>query len=200
MDIILEGISKSYGTHAVLRALSLRIPSGSVFGIMAPSGAGKTTLLRLIAGLERPDEGRILGADGRIAMVFQENRLLPWGTAAGNIRAFCPGLRREEILCALSDVGLEGCADLPVPSLSGGMARRVALLRALLSAWDILLLDEPFKGLDDDARQLAIDAVLRRRAGRTVLLVTHDLCEAQALGASVYRLPDLAREGGHSLA
>ena len=194
-DIVLEGVCKSFGGQTVLKDLSLRFPGGEVSCVMAPSGAGKTTLLRILMGLERPDAGRITGLEGAVTgAVFQEDRLLPWATASGNLRFACGRLSGPEIRRALAELGLAGSEARPARELSGGMARRVALLRALMAENDVLLLDEPFKGLDEETRRLAMDALLRRRAGRTAVMVTHDRTEAEALGARIFTLPARPRE------
>ena len=131
-DIRIEGLSKRFGDKVVLRDVSLRFPAGRVSCLMAPSGAGKTTLLRILMGLETADEGRVTGLEGaRIAPVFQEDRLLEGLDAAGNIRLVTPGLSDPDAAVALRDFSLEAVAGQPVSELSGGMRRRVALLRAL---------------------------------------------------------------------
>lgn len=189
-DIVCRGLRKAYGSHVVLDGVSLRFPAGAVTAVMAPSGAGKTTLLRLIAGLEKPDAGVLSGTDGtRFGFVFQEDRLLPWGSALGNVRFANGALSRAEILRAMEEMDLAEAADQPAGTLSGGMARRVALLRALLAENDVLLLDEPFKGMDPALREKVTGCVLRRRAGRTLILVTHEAEEAEAMGAACLRLP-----------
>ena len=196
-DILLKGISKSFGVHAVFRDLSLRFPAGRVSCVFAPSGAGKTTLLRLLCRLETPDAGSIRGTEGvRFGVAFQEDRLLPWGSALGNVRFANRNLTRREAEAAMRAVGLTE-PDQLASELSGGMARRVALLRAVLAENDCLLLDEPFKGLDGETRGRVIGFLLSRRLGRTVILVTHDPGEAEAMGAEIFPLPRLegARHG-----
>ncbi|MBQ6374018.1 MAG: ABC transporter ATP-binding protein [Clostridia bacterium] len=188
-DIRIEGLSKRFGDKVVLRDVSLRFPAGRVSCLMAPSGAGKTTLLRILMGLETADEGRVTGLEGaRIAPVFQEDRLLEGLDAAGNIRLVTPGLSDPDAAEALRDFSLEAVAGQPVSQLSGGMRRRVALLRALLSDGEVLLLDEPFTGLDADTRDRVIDAMLGRIHGRTALVVTHDPEVAERMGAEVFTL------------
>ena len=197
-DIVLEGITKAYGEHTVLKDLSLRFSAGSVSCVFAPSGAGKTTLLRLLSGLETPDAGDIRGTDGiRFGVVFQEDRLLPWGSLLGNICFANRRLSRADVFEAMRAVNLSE-PDQPASELSGGMARRVALLRALLAENDALLLDEPFKGLDEETRLQVIRFLLAKRNGRTVILVTHDLSEAEAMGAEIFPLPtpEEAEHGG----
>ena len=188
-DIVIDHIHKSFGGRIVLRDVCLRFPAGRVSCLMAASGAGKTTLLRLMMGLETPDGGAIHGLEGaRIAPVFQENRLLMPLDAVGNIQLVAPGLSRAEILEALSAIGLGNSALQPVSELSGGMKRRVALLRALLSDGDVLLMDEPFNGLDEATRQGVVIETLRRIRGRTTVIVTHDPEEAALTGGEIHTL------------
>ena len=183
--IRLEGIVKAYEGKVVLGGFSAVLPYGRVTAVMAPSGAGKTTLLRLLMGLETPDSGSIAGMDGhRMAAVFQEDRLCGYMSPVDNIRLVNPARTATEVREALAQMGLAGCETQPCRELSGGMNRRVALLRALLADADVLFLDEPFKGLDARTRE---DVMNRTRAlceGRTVVLVTHDPAEAEALGAA----------------
>ena len=182
--IEIADLCKSYDGKPVLEHFSARIPAGRVTALMAPSGGGKTTLLRILMGLEAPDSGRISGLDGlRKSAVFQEDRLCENLDPVANLRLVSPRLGREEALSAMEAVGLTDCARQPVSELSGGMRRRVAILRALLTDWDILFLDEPFKGLDEETKRTVMADTRRRCAGGTVLLVTHDPTEPEALGA-----------------
>ena len=192
--IQVRNLSKSFGNKAVLQAFSADFPTGAVTAVMAPSGGGKTTLLRILMGLEAADSGTVEGLAGlRQSAVFQEDRLCEALNAVSNIRLVNPALTRGEAEAALSAVGLAGCGNQRVAEFSGGMRRRVAILRALLAQWDVLFLDEPFKGLDEATKRLVMADTRRRCAGRTVLLVTHDAREADALGAvQVIHLPRLA--------
>lgn len=116
--------------------------------------------------------------------MFQEDRLLENLSPVANIRLVNPRRPRGEVLAALAAVRLSGCEDQPARELSGGMRRRVAILRALLAEWDVLLLDEPFKGLDEETKACVLAFVRRAVEGRTAVLVTHDAAEARALGAA----------------
>lgn len=192
--IKIDQLNKSYHGRAVLKDLSFCIPIGRITAVMAPSGAGKTTLLRILMGLEQPDSGRIESPGGlRLSVVFQEDRLCPNLSPVSNIRLVTgSSLTRREILEALAQAGLSGCACQPVREMSGGQRRRTALLRALLAPWDLLLLDEPFKGLDTETRKQLMDYVLlhfHKAPGRTILLVTHEESEAAYLADSVLTLP-----------
>ena len=182
-DICLKGVGKRYG-KPVLSGLNLVIPAGRTTAVMAPSGWGKTTLLRLLMGLETPDEGEITGLEGlRIAVCFQEDRLMPRLSAVDNIRLVCPELRRADILPRLERFALADAADVPAEALSGGMRRRAALLRALLAPADLVLLDEPFNALDEDTRARVTAETKALLHSRTAVIVTHDKAEAEAAGA-----------------
>ncbi len=187
--IQLIDIGKRFGDKQVLRHVNLTLPEGETTCLMAPSGAGKTTLVRILLGLLEPDEGRVEGLRGRrLAAVFQEDRLVETMDAVSNLRLFNPKLSRIAAADALIAFGLEDSLRQPVRELSGGMRRRVALLRALLAEWDFLALDEPFKGLDEETRRRVIRRTREMTAGRTVLLVTHDAGEAEMMGAGVHSL------------
>jgi NitT/TauT family transport system ATP-binding protein len=177
MDLILQNLCKAYGGHVVLDGLTHTFPHGAVTCVTGPSGSGKTTLLRLIAGLEAADGGSIRGVpeDG-ISMVFQEDRLPPHLSAANCLRCVLKKSpsREGRIAEALAALGLSEASGQSVRAFSGGMRRRVALARALLFPSPLVLLDEPFKGLDTDTRRRAVDFTLSALAGRTTLLVTHD--------------------------
>ncbi len=193
MNITLRNIRKAYGGHIVLDGLSHVFPEGTVTCITGRSGCGKTTLLRLVAGLEAPDSGEIAGVpEGGISMVFQEDRLPPRLTAAACLR--CVLAKRPEreahIGEALEALGLAGEAKKPVSEFSGGMRRRVALARALLYPSPLVLLDEPFKGLDEATRRQAVDFARPLLDGRTVLLVTHDPADEALSGGDPLRLTD----------
>lgn len=184
-DIAIQNLCKAYGPKHVLRDFSCTLPAGKVTGLMAPSGAGKTTLLRILMGFETADSGSIQGLNGlRLSAVFQEDRLCENLTPISNLRLVAPALTAADAVVALQGVGLIDCLAQPVRELSGGMRRRVAILRALLADYDLLFLDEPFKGLDEETKAHVIADTRRRCAGRTALLVTHDADELTAMGAA----------------
>ena len=188
--IYVKNVSKSFGSKKVLQNLNLTLEPGKISCIMAPSGAGKTTLLRILMGLEEADSGCITGLEGkRFSAVFQEERLCEYMTAVENIRLVTPGLDAGSVVQEMDRLGLGDCCAQPVSQLSGGMRRRVSILRALLAAYDVLCLDEPFKGLDDARKEQTLAYVKQKAAGRIVLFVTHDEKEALALGAEVILLP-----------
>ena len=183
-DIVIQGLSKAFDGKQVLRDFSAVLPEGQVTGLMAPSGAGKTTLLRILMGLETPDRGTITGLQGlRLSAVFQEDRLCENLNPVFNLRLVTPTLSQSAAEGALTAVGLTDCLHQPARELSGGMRRRVAILRALLAEYDLLFLDEPFKGLDRETKEVVMADTRRRCDGRTVLFVTHDPTELEAMGA-----------------
>lgn len=192
--ITLRGVTKRFGTQVVLDGLDLDLEDGVVTAVMGPNGSGKTTLARLLLGLTVPDDGTITGVDGRRgAMTFQEDRLCEQLTAVGNVRLVLNHSLPGEVADELRLVGLDPDAVAkPVRDLSGGQRRRVATVRAVLPAADLVVLDEPFKGLDTDGKGQLMDYVRERCAGRTVLLITHDPAEAEWLNARVVNLPGTA--------
>lgn len=180
----------SYGEKSVFTGYSLRLPESGVVAITGPSGSGKTTLLYLLAGLLRPQAGRIEGLSGlRVSMLFQEDRLLPWYTAYENVLHALP---REQHTAAntahdwLARMELREAEGQLPSALSGGMQRRVALARACAYGGDILLLDEPFKGMDTDLR-LRISAHIKT-AAPLIVLVTHNPEDANMMGARIIPL------------
>ncbi len=187
MDIIINHLSKRFGKKEVISNFSARIKEGRVTSLMAPSGWGKTTLLRIMAGLEKLDEGRIEGLEKkRISMVFQEDRLCGNLSPVSNMRLVCSGkVQESRIYEELERAGLKGEELVPAKNLSGGMRKRVALVRALIVPFDLLILDEPFDGLDDENKMRMIDYVKERSEGKTVILVTHEKKEAEAMGGEM---------------
>lgn len=186
--LTLADISFSYAEKPVFTTFSAAFPLGKAYVISGPSGCGKTTLLRLLAGLETPTTGIIHRPDGQITMLFQENRLLPWLTVRQNVALVLPTPDEALIDWCLSAVELTANAEDFPATLSGGMQRRVALARALAYGGDILLLDEPFTGLDD-ALKVHIAAKFKERfANKTVFLVTHSADEAALFDAQTVTL------------
>ncbi|MEG2673327.1 MAG: ATP-binding cassette domain-containing protein, partial [Ruthenibacterium sp.] len=154
MSLILHHLTKCFGDVPVLSDVNVSFADGDVVCVMAPSGAGKTTLVNLLLGLLKPDSGTIDGAEHtRFACAFQEDRLIAQLTATQNLKFACGALSDSVLTDAFSAVGLAGeTLTKPVALLSGGEQRRIALLRAMLAPADFVLLDEPFKGLDDAQR------------------------------------------------
>lgn len=207
-DLVTNSLSFSYGDTRAVDDVSITVPAGTVTALLGPSGCGKTTLLRLIAGLERPDEGAIhAGGETlstpdrvtppekrRIGMVFQEGALFPHLSVAENVAFGLPrGPERDrDVEQALELVGLAGMGKRSPTSLSGGQRQRVALARALAPGPEVLLLDEPFANLDPALRvELRTEvASLLRTVGITSVFVTHDQEEAFVMGAQVIVMRD----------
>ena len=187
MMIKVKEIKKSFGDLVVLNGVNLEIPKGGRLCIMGRSGCGKTTLLRILGGLAKQDAGTVEGILRPIP-VFQEDRLAEAFTPLRNLLLVTK--KREEALALLSELGLGDAAGTPTRELSGGMKRRVAIARALLAEGDVLLMDEPFKGLDEETRSTVAKTVLRHLGGRTLIAVTHDEEDAVLLGASVLTLDE----------
>ena len=178
--IDIDKLAVSYAGAPVLTDRTLHIAPGERAALTGPSGCGKTTLLRCVAGLARPDAGTVT-VRGAVSMVFQEPRLFPWLTAAQNLALVTP-----EPEAWLEQAGLAEAAGKYPSELSGGMRQRLNICRALAAQSGVLLLDEPFKGLDAALRREITALVLRARGDRTLLLVSHD-AEDLALADTVYK-------------
>ncbi|MEA4870803.1 Bicarbonate transport ATP-binding protein CmpD [bioreactor metagenome] len=184
--IIINNITKCFDRHAVLLNFSAEISLNGVTAIRGASGAGKTTLFRLLLGLETPDCGTMAGMERRkTAVVFQEDRLLPWATALENVSLVSDERRAKD---ALSKLGLSDSLNLLPRELSGGMKRRVAIARALAYQGDILFLDEPFTGLDEENKRVASEALLETKS--PIIVITHDEAEAMLFGTHQTLLVD----------
>ncbi len=197
--LTIERVGMSFGANEVLAQISLQIRAGEFVAVVGASGGGKSTLLRLVAGLESPTEGRILldgstltGPSPKVGVVFQEPRLMPWLRLTDNVAFGLPRhlSRRERSRlaeAALGRVGLTRFGDALPKTLSGGMAQRAAIARALVTRPPVLLLDEPFSAVDALTRQVLQEELLRLWAEDrpTMLLVTHDLDEALYLADRV---------------
>ena len=178
-------ITKKYGENTVLDDFSYNFPDSGYTCIMGQSGCGKSTLLLILMGLVKPDGGEVRGRPAKISAVFQEDRLCENLTVLANLRLVLGKSRNAELSAALSEMGLDGCEKQPVRELSGGMKRRLALLRALLAEYDVLFLDEPFKGLDSCTKARVMQLCRDKTAGKTVILVTHDTGEADFFGGKL---------------
>jgi NitT/TauT family transport system ATP-binding protein len=198
------GVAKSFGEHEVLKNVNMTFEDGQIYCLMGESGVGKTTLLRIIMGLEKADEGEVrfsgnacegssfgdTSAKSRdLAVVFQEDRLLPDRTPIDNVYFVTKGQKQysqvSDIKEAMSMLLPEECLSKRTDELSGGMKRRVTLARAMLSDKKILLLDEPFTGLDEEARAQAAEFIKKYQNLRTVVVVTHEKRDAERLGANI---------------
>ncbi|MGN0316323.1 MAG: ATP-binding cassette domain-containing protein [Lachnospira sp.] len=188
----LSNISKSFGDRHVLEDLNINIEKGKKYAVMGPSGCGKTTLLRIMLGLEKPDLGTVKGRYEKMAAVFQEDRLCEDFNAVKNvwITADNRHFTTDDAVRHLHEVGLEADRDLtkPVKDLSGGMRRRVAIVRAVLSGADCLILDEPFTGMDELTYKSVISYIREYTTDKTMVLVTHREEDADRLGAEIISL------------
>ena len=196
LDIAVEGVDVQFPGRVALEGCSLEVAAGSFTVVIGPNGCGKSTLLRLVAGLLEPSAGRVRvgdapprAGDGRVGLAFQQPRLVPWRSTLENvalpleIAGVAAEERRTRAHRALERVALGGAAELRPRELSGGMAQRAALARALIDDPPILLLDEPFSALDALTRE-TFDTELQRlwlERRRTVVLVTHSVPEAVVL-------------------
>lgn len=189
--IQLTDVCFSYPDKQVLNHMNLTLPDKGRVALMAPSGFGKTTLLRLLAGLLAPDSGAVTGLQGRkISFLFQEDRLLPWLSAGKNVALVSSPEEANKWLRALE---IENAAQHP-REMSGGMQRRVALARALAYGGDVLLLDEPFQGLDEELTGRVAARI--RDAAPLIILSVHDRKEAELMNASILDLAAQTREKG----
>lgn len=191
MKISVNDVSFSYGTQSVLSHVNLTLTSERPVVLMGSSGRGKTTLLRLLAGLEKPQDGHIDGVTPktRISVLFQEDRLFPQLSIYKNLELVCPGLSTETASQILSQLNLDVKVLQQLPrELSGGMRRRAALARALLFDSEVLLLDEAFQGLDAVTHRMALETIQNRRGSRPLLLVTHDPTDADMLEADIVKI------------
>ena len=171
----------SYDNKQIFSDYSVELSDG-IICLMGASGEGKTTLLKLIAGLLKPDRGTVDIGNKKISFMFQEDRLLPWLNVRENVLLVTDKERETDRL--LQELGIDG--NLKIGELSGGMARRVALARCLLFDSDMLLLDEPFKGMDEALMRKAASIIIRQN--KPAVVSTHSIDEVKALDAEVITL------------
>ena len=182
--IKLNNLTKSYDNKIIFKNLSLDLTEGKVTAFLGVSGIGKTTLLRCIAGLEKPDEGTIEGIEGKkLSYVFQENRLIPNISAEKNL--LCINNDKENAERLLKAAGLFDAKEKTADTLSGGMKRRLAVIRALHYGGDLFFLDEPLRELDAETSQKMLELIKNETLGKTVLLITHSPADAVYLNADV---------------
>lgn len=193
MSVQFNSVSFSYGDTEVFRNVSWQLPPSGVVCLWGPSGCGKTTLLRLLAGLEKPQSGTVTLSE-KVAMVFQEDRLLPWLSALENITVTGADVTAADAILSALGLGEEEKQSLPA-HLSGGQQRRVALARALVSDGDLLLLDEPFNGLDEGNWQSVVPLIMQYAAHRPVVIVTHIRQQAEVLEAKFIHLDTIPQCG-----
>lgn len=187
MKIDIRNLYKSYDSNPVLENFSLTLTNEKPVCFMGTSGRGKTTLFSIIMGLVKTDSGEITGTEGkRFSAVFQEDRLCEELSALMNLAIVLDNPDKRQLTQLLVSMGLEEDEiRRPVTELSGGQKRRVAILRAVVSRSDIVMMDEPFKGLDDATRIQVINRIKENLNGRMLLVITHDETDARLLGADI---------------
>lgn len=185
----LNDVSVRFGEKRVLDGCSLRLGAGERIALMGPSGCGKTTLARILLGLPAPDSGTVKCGFRRVAAVFQEPRLLPWLTAEENVNLVltdrADSLPQARVWLQKLELG-EASALYPA-ALSGGMQQRLSLARALAAKAELLVLDEPFKAMDDTLRERVLRVTAEAANDAALLLITHSEQEAEALGCRILR-------------
>ncbi len=190
MDIEVTGLSKSFGETKVLKSFCGVFVEGAITCIMGSSGCGKTTFLNILMGLVKADSGIIRGiSDKKISVVFQEDRLCERFNAIDNIKIVCSKtIDRDSIKRELSLVGLVDGINKPVSTLSGGMKRRVAIVRAILADSDVIIMDEPFKGLDYETKNKVINYIEERTKEKTAIITTHSTEDIELLKATLIQM------------
>lgn len=186
-DIVIKDLRKSFADKSVLNGLNLTIPNGKAVCIMGGSGCGKTTLINILLGFEAPDSGTIQGFPPKASVVFQEDRLCEDFSALSNVKMVLSG-NSDKAIDILKSLGLGEAINKPVKKLSGGMKRRVAIARALAAEAEIVIMDEPFKGLDEDTKNSVMAYVREALTDKTFIIVTHEPEEAEFMGATVYKM------------
>jgi len=186
--IEITNLTKSFGEKVVLNSFNATFKQG-VTCIMGESGIGKTTLVNLILGLVKPDSGEIKGTEGRVvSCVFQENRLIEQLSAVKNVMLVCDKSKKAEVETLLCQMGLEDSLCCPVSTLSGGMKRRVAIVRAIINPADIYIFDEPFKELDDARKDKVIEIIKQHTQSAVTIFITHDVNDAKAMGGKIIKM------------
>lgn len=184
--ISFKNVHFSYGKKSVLTDFNLQINKGDRVALCGESGVGKTTVLRLIMGLEKAVKGTVvIDGDKKITAVFQEDRLLPFKTVMQNLTLFGNGESAKKIL---SELGLLDVADKYPSALSGGMARRISIARALNSGGDIFIFDEPFNGIDEENVKLTAALIKHYTDNKTVVMVSHNKRDIELLGCRVIKM------------
>lgn len=189
MDIVISGLTKKYGENIVFDGFNARIRKNDTTFIMGPSGCGKTTLINILMGIEALDSGTISGVPALKSAVFQEDRLCESFNAISNIHLVCNKKTKNSIIIEhLQKIGLKDDLTKSVAEFSGGMKRRVAIVRAVLARSEILFMDEPFKGLDTETKKTVIEYLKENTKGKTVIIVTHDIEEVKAFEGNLIKI------------
>lgn len=192
MELNVTDLSKAFDSRPVLEHVNLTLTFGKCYCLMGPSGSGKTTFSRILLGLEQADSGAIEGLKGkRLGVVFQEDRLCEDVNSIQNVAMAASGSVQKnkkraakELLRLLPEESL----SRPVSTLSGGMKRRVSIVRALFPPSDLLVMDEPFSGLDEEAKLAAIRYLAEKSSGKLVIVITHQEEDIALLNAVPIRL------------
>ncbi|MGH4052647.1 MAG: ATP-binding cassette domain-containing protein [Clostridium sp.] len=187
--IIFKGVSKRFNGELVISNKTIEFPKQGIVCIFGPSGVGKTTIFNLIAGITYPDEGEVKITED-ISMVFQEDRLIPWLSAIENISLV---LKDRELGLTtakdyMNDMQLTDIKNKRPAQLSGGMKRRVAIARALAYDKRIMLMDEPFKGLEEELKNQIMDQIIKLSADKLIVIITHVKAEIEYLNADIVYL------------
>lgn len=192
MAIELKNICKSYGDKQVLKNINLTLHPGKITCLMGASGIGKTTIVNILAGIVKPDSGKVIWPTPQsLSVVFQEDRLLEWETALSNVLFVTTHEHKVQAIQLLTQAGLADSINIKAAELSGGMKRRVAICRALIVQSDLLILDEPFKGLDSDTKPIIMSMVKQQlRSDKYILCVTHDASEVEFLNGKLLSVGD----------
>lgn len=185
MKIQINNLTKKYGDKVVFENYTNTFDFNGILLLKGVSGLGKTTLMRMIAGLENADKGEILKSTKSVSFMFQEDRLIPFVSVLKNLTAVCS---EEKALNYLKLMGLENEKDNSPLSLSGGMRRRVALARTLCFDSDLIILDEPFKGLDEELKSNICEIIKEESKKRDFIIISHDSQDAELLNAKIIEL------------
>ncbi len=200
MSVKIKNIKKSFSRREILNGIDITLEDDSIYCLMGPSGIGKTTLLRIMMGLEKPDSGVIEGLEENdISVMFQEDRLIEWMDAVDNVALVRKEEKNKDARKKTEEnlklILPEECLHQPVAQLSGGMKRRVALARAMNFPSKLIILDEPFTGLDRQTKMEVIEYILKMRGNRILLAATHGADDAELLGARIIRMEELGKHG-----
>ena len=178
MDIVIENLKKRYNDKVVLNNFNYTFKDKTISFIMGATGVGKTTLIKILMGLVQADDGKVIGINNKkISVVFQEDSLCENLSVLLNIKLVCENISNLEIEKSLELLDLKDCMHKRVRELSGGMKRRIAIIRALLYDFDLLIMDEPFKGLDKETKIKVMDFVISKLENKSAIIITHDMDE-----------------------
>lgn len=191
--IIFKDISKSYGNKIVLKNFNIDIREGQTTFMLGKSGSGKTTFSKIVLGLEKIDTGEISGLDGKkISVVFQEDRLMENMTIGSNFKMTVDShINRKQIVEKMEKIGLFQPLESKISELSGGMKRRISILRAFLIEFDLIVMDEPFRGLDEETKEKVMNFVIQNIKGKTAIIITHNKDEVEYFAEKIQELQSI---------